>query len=285
MAQARADDVALLAARPHGQRDARADLAAQSGCSAATRSASFCRATSRACRVAALRVVVEHDGPLARRLPGDPPRDQQHPSPARQRRPLAGDHGLVDPPAHDGRQVAGVAEHVPHLAAAAPARPARPPPARTTSKRPPPSVVAEPLRASRPRARAATAASVTDVTCGGTTRSPREVATSQPPSRTSAPQASTRSSASGDARTATRTGSGGRANRRCTRSTRLTGSARPSPAPAATGPAPRARPAGRTPSCTRSGASTGFIRCSLPFSAATRRTVAISCSRASTALT
>ena len=34
-----------------------------------------------------------------------------------------------------------------------------------------------------------------------------------------------------------------------------------------------------------SGASTGFIRCSLPLSAVTRRTVAISCKRASTALT
>ena len=41
------------------------------------------------------RVVVEHDGPLPRRLTGDPAGHQQHPSPARQGRATAGDDGLV----------------------------------------------------------------------------------------------------------------------------------------------------------------------------------------------
>ena len=107
--------------------------------------------------------------------------------------------------------------------AAAPARPGSTSASGVTRNEPPPSRGRRPLRGRRPGATAAPRRPPTDVTSGGTTRSPREVATSQPSSRASAPQASTRSSGSVDARTATRTGSGGRANRRFTWSRRLTG--------------------------------------------------------------
>ena len=81
MAQARADDALSLGAHPHGQRRARAEPLRLSGWSAATTSASFCRAASRAAGSPRSRVVVEHDGPLPRRLTGDPAGHQQHRSP------------------------------------------------------------------------------------------------------------------------------------------------------------------------------------------------------------
>ena len=57
----------------------------------------------------------------------------------------------------------------------------------------------------------------------GTVRSPWDVATNQPPSRARTPQARTLSSVSAEPSTAARTGSGGRAKRRRTRSRTLTG--------------------------------------------------------------
>src|SRR3954451_14466475 len=63
-------------------------------------------------RVTALCVVVEYEGPFPRRLPRDPPCDQQHTSPAGQRRARAGDDGVVHPPTDDGRQLPRVGERV-----------------------------------------------------------------------------------------------------------------------------------------------------------------------------
>ena len=83
-----------------------------------------------------------------------------------------------------------------------------------TSKVPPPSLVAV-HRAWPTSCHGSTAAaSVTDVTCGGTTRRPRDVATSQPSLAGERAPGEHPLVGSGEASTATRTGSGGRAKRR-----------------------------------------------------------------------
>ena len=280
MAQARADDVLASVRTQDGQRHPPLSAVSRAGL-AATSSASFCRAISRAS--GSVRSASSSNTTVHSRagLTGDPPRDQQR-SPAGQRRALAGHHGLVHPPPDGRRQVTRVGEHVAAASGCRACTPGSTSASGVTWKLPPVS----PVPSSGPRRSRASRSSVLR------RRRPRRpcagratVATSQPASPASAPQASTRSSASPDALD----GGPHRLGRAGEPAAQLLDEAHGVSPPTARSRSERAC-CSRATSCPNtfvysSGASTGFIRCSLPLSAATRRTVAISCSRASTALT